>query len=109
MPAPVVATSTVSLPLAPLLDNGALSDVSLEVHADEHGDGGAVEMFDVHKIILSSSSTVFTRMFIGNFDEKSQVGWLKMSSYVSIMYFLYINHRKLLLFAVSNLPYFVKC
>ena len=71
MPAPVAATSA---PLAPLLESGEFSDVSFEVHAEEHGDGGAVEMFEAHRAILVCHSSVFARMFRGNFDEKSQVG-----------------------------------
>ena len=69
-------TSTVTSRIAAILESGAFSDVSLEVHAEEHGDGGAVEVFAAHKIILSSCSAVFARMFSGNFEEKSQVvGW----------------------------------
>ena len=59
--------------MANFLTTGDLSDVTLEVHAQEHGDGGAIEMFEAHKLILSGRSSVFRRMFTGNFAEKSQV------------------------------------
>ena len=70
---PVALTNVVISRLPALLESGAFSDVSLEVHAEEHGDGGAVEMFAAHRAILWSHSSVFARMFTGNFDEKSQV------------------------------------
>ena len=74
MPVPAAATGSIAgSSLAALLESGQFSDVSLEVHAEEHGDGGAVEMFVAHRNILWNHSPVFARMFTGDFDEKSQV------------------------------------
>ena len=103
MPARPAPTSIVSSSLAALLESGEFSDVSLEVHTEEHGDGGAVEMFAAHRAILWNHSSVFARMFTGNFDEKSQVGigrhfclYAHLPSVRTLYFLIYQSRRKLL-------------